>query len=158
MAKGEQMADGKPTPIIRRIKASDRSEWTRLWHGYLTFYKTSLPDDIYDETFHRLTSDHPKMHGLVAEGPDGLIGLVHYLVHDHFWRPQGCVYLGDLYADPAVRGTGVGRLLIEAVYSAADTLGTPYVYWLTQDDNTEARKLYDRVGSLTNFIKYQRPS
>jgi GNAT superfamily N-acetyltransferase len=67
-------------------------------------------------------------------------------------------YLQDLYADPAVRGTGIGRKLIEAVYAAADAAGAPAVYWLTQDDNATGRRLYDRVGQLTNFIKYQRPA
>ena len=58
---------------------------------------------------------------------------------------------------PDVRGTGVGRALIEAVYEAADTEGAPSVYWLTQDFNTEARKLYDRIGQVSPFIKYGRP-
>ena len=55
-----------------------------------------------------------------------------------------------------MRGQGVGRKLIEAVYSAADDAGSPSVYWMTQDFNTEARKLYDRIGKLSPFIKYER--
>lgn len=51
----------------------------------------------------------------------------------------------------------IGHKLIEAVYAQADTDGCPAVYWLTQDFNAEARKLYDRVGVLTPFIKYARP-
>ncbi|MEO0864584.1 MAG: GNAT family N-acetyltransferase, partial [Pseudomonadota bacterium] len=46
--------------------------------------------------------------------------------------------------------------LIEAVYAAADAAGAPSVYWLTQDFNTQARKLYDRIGTLSPFIKYDR--
>jgi|TARA_B110000967_G_C18897055_1_gene571507 ribosomal protein S18 acetylase RimI-like enzyme len=53
-------------------------------------------------------------------------------------------------------GMGVGRALIEGVYAAADANGTPSVYWLTQEENTEARKLYDRIAKVTNFIKYGR--
>jgi hypothetical protein len=30
------------------------------------------------------------------------------------------------------------------------------VYWMTQDFNANARLLYDRIGSLTPFIKYSR--
>ena len=54
------------------------------------------------------------------------------------------------------RGTGVGRALIESVYLAADRNGTPIVYWLTQDFNEQARKLYDNIGTITSFIKYNR--
>jgi GNAT superfamily N-acetyltransferase len=65
-------------------------------------------------------------------------------------------YLQDLYAKEAVRGQGIGRALIEAVYGAADANGTPSVYWMTQDFNENARLLYDRIGTLTPFIKYSR--
>ena len=72
------------------------------------------------------------------------------------WKTENVIYLQDLYADPEVRGTGVGRALIEAVYAEADKVRCPSVYWLTQDFNAEARKLYDRIGTLTPFIKYNR--
>ena len=55
-----------------------------------------------------------------------------------------------------MRGGGVGRALIEAVYAAADANGTPAVYWLTQDFNETARLLYDRVAQVTPFIRYNR--
>jgi GNAT superfamily N-acetyltransferase len=55
-----------------------------------------------------------------------------------------------------VRGQRIGRALIEAVYAAADANGTPSVYWMTQDFNENARLLYDRIGTLTPFIKYSR--
>ena len=51
----------------------------------------------------------------------------------------------------------MGRKLIEAVYAAADAEGAPGVYWLTQDFNKTARQLYDRIGTVTPFIKYARP-
>ncbi|MEP3303835.1 MAG: GNAT family N-acetyltransferase, partial [Roseibium sp.] len=34
--------------------------------------------------------------------------------------------------------------------------GCPRVYWMTQEFNTEARKLYDRIATLTPFVKYSR--
>ena len=38
----------------------------------------------------------------------------------------------------------------------ADRMGCPSVYWLTQDFNATARKLYDQVAKATPFIKYRR--
>ena len=49
-----------------------------------------------------------------------------------------------------------GRALIEAVYRAADAASADQVYWLTAQSNTTARKLYDRVGQATPFMKYRR--
>ena len=55
-----------------------------------------------------------------------------------------------------MRRQGIAKALIKAVYEAADNNGTPSVYWMTQEFNQGARKLYDQVASLTPFIKYQR--
>lgn len=145
--------------VIRPLQRSDESSWRRLWTGYLAFYKTSVPEAVYASTFERLLGDNDQdFHCLIAEHDGAPVGLVHYLFHRHCWRIENVCYLQDLYADPAVRGKGVGRALIEAVYAAADTAGAPSVYWMTQDDNHAGRQLYDRVGKLTNFIKYQRPA
>jgi GNAT superfamily N-acetyltransferase len=145
--------------IIRPLRAADQVAWTGLWTAYLEFYGTALPSDIFTSTFGRLLGDDPQdFSGLVAEVDGDLIGLTHYLFHRHGWKIENVCYLQDLYVSPAARGTGCGRKLIEAVYAAADAQNAPNVYWLTQDDNTTGRQLYDRVGSLTNFIKYQRPA
>ena len=81
---------------------------------------------------------------------------MHYLFHRHCWRVENVCYLQDLYADAAVRGTGIGRRLIEAVYAAADAAGCPSVYWVTQESNYQGRMLYDRIETKTPFIKYVR--
>lgn len=142
---------------IRPIQPDDKPAWAALWKSYLEFYETSVPNEVYDTTFDRLCSaNYPNQKGLLALQGDTPIGLVHYIFHPHNWRMEDVCYLQDLYTDPNVRGTGVGRKLIEAVYDAADAAGCPSVYWLTQDFNTRARKLYDRIGVLTPFIKYNR--
>ena len=145
-------------PLIRALRPEDRLEWAGLWTGYLEYYETSVADEVYDSTFARLLSDDAhEFHALVAEFDGRLVGLTHYLFHRHAWKIENVCYLQDLYACPETRGTGVGRALIEAVYSAADANNAPSVYWLTQDFNTTARKLYDRIGVKTPFIRYNRP-
>lgn len=142
---------------VRPIEARDEAEWRVLWTGYLEFYETSVAEEVYRETFRRLLLDDPhEFNGLMAEQDGRLIGLTHYLFHRHGWRVENVVYLQDLFVDPDVRGTGAGRALIEAVYEAADAAGCPSVYWMTQDFNATARQLYDRIATVTPFIKYQR--
>lgn len=144
---------------IRPLTASDEADWRRLWTGYLAYYETTVPETVYQSTFARLLGDDPRDFScLVAEDATGhLVGLTHFLFHRHAWKVEEVCYLQDLFAEPDARGLGVGRALIEAVYDAADAAGAPAVYWLTQDFNATARKLYDRIGELTPFIKYQRP-
>jgi GNAT superfamily N-acetyltransferase len=97
------------------------------------------------------------MHCLVAENDSGnMIGIVHYLYHRVTWSASDRCYLEDLFVAETARGTGAGRALIEAVYAAADDRGSDQVYWLTQESNEQGRRLYDRVGRLTPFIKYRR--
>lgn len=145
------------TLTIRPLTRADEPHWRRLWHAYLEFYETSRSEAVYDTYFERLLGDDPADYsGLIAETGGRPVGLAHYLFHRHGWRLENVCYLQDLYADPEVRGLGVGRALIEGVYKAADDCGAPAVYWLTQDHNAEARRLYDRIGKATNFIKYER--
>ena len=143
--------------IVRPLSVSDRSEWSDLWAAYLGFYGTKRPQDIHDAYFTRLLGDDPQdFNGLIAEKDGKLVGLTHYLFHRHGWSIEKVCYLQDLFADLNVRGTGVGRKLIEGVYAAADAAGAPSVYWLTQAPNIQARVLYDQIGTLTPFVKYQR--
>jgi GNAT superfamily N-acetyltransferase len=144
--------------VVRPLHRDDRAQWADMWTDYLAFYKTSVPQHIYDSTFARLLGDDPRdFSGLVAELDGRLVGLTHYLFHRHGWKIEDVCYLQDLFARPEMRGQGVGRALIEAVYDIASAAGAPSVYWLTQDFNETARHLYDRVAVQTPFIKYQRP-
>ena len=142
---------------VRPLRPADETEWRALWKAYLEFYETSVSDQVYSTTFGRLVDPAVSTQfGLIAEANDQAIGLVHVILHPHNWRVEDVCYLQDLYVVPEARGTGAGRSLIEAVYAAADANGTPSVYWLTQEFNTSARQLYDRITKVTPFIKYQR--
>jgi GNAT superfamily N-acetyltransferase len=142
---------------IRQLSDNDFINWKILWKQYLEFYKTSVEDLVYETTFKRLiSSDHFSQNAFVAEQDNELIGLVHYIYHPHNWKIEDVCYLQDLFVLKTARGTGVGRALMEAVYLAADRNDTSTVYWLTQDFNEQARKLYDNIGTITSFIKYNR--
>lgn len=142
---------------IRPLEQGDHEAWRALWTAYLEFYESSVSEEVYATTWARLLGDELyDPNGLVALVDGKPAGLCHYIFHRHCWRTDNVCYLQDLYADPDVRGTGVGRALIEAVYEKADAAGCPSVYWMTQDFNATARKLYDRIATLTPFIKYQR--
>ena len=144
---------------IRELRTDDEAAWRDLWTGYLEYYESTVPKEVYQTTFARLLGDDPQdFSGLIAQADGVPVGLTHYLFHRHAWKVENVCYLQDLYTDPSVRGTGAGRALIEAVYAAADAAGCPSVYWLTQDFNATARRLYDRVGCLTPFIRYNRPT
>ena len=149
--------EAKANSAIRPLRQEDHAEWRRLWTAYLAFYETRVAEDVYRTTWARLFDDgHFEPRGLIAEVDGKAVGLVHYIFHRTCWAEGDNCYLQDLYADPHMRGKGIGRALIEAVYAKADEAGAANVYWMTQHFNDTARLLYDRVAKLTPFIKYQR--
>lgn len=148
----------RPGVTIRPVQQGDEADWRALWQGYLTFYEVALPEPVTASTFARLLSDDAaEMRGMLALVDGRVVGLVHHVQHRTCWKVDNVCYMQDLYALPDIRGAGVGRALIEAVYAQADRAGTPAVYWLAQDFNAVARRLYDRIGVLTPFIEYDRP-
>ena len=142
---------------ITRLTEDDRARWAELWTGYLTFYHTVLPPETYDLTWLKLFDG--RIHGFGARDVAGrLIGITHYMYQETAWSAAPVCYLQDLFVDESVRGTGAGRLLIEAVAGAAKAYGAGRLYWLTQDSNVVARRLYDRLAQNRGFIRYDYPS
>jgi GNAT superfamily N-acetyltransferase len=143
--------------IIRPLQRSDEPDWRALWTAYLAYYETELPEPVYVSTFERLLKDDSgEFHGLLAVLEGKAVGLAHYVFHRTCWSIEDTCYLQDLFVAPEVRGKSLGRALIEAVYAAADAAGNPDVYWQTQHFNSTGRRLYDRVGKLSDFIIYER--
>ena len=144
------------TGTIRPLAPSDRAAWDGLCAGYLTFYETSAAPEVSETTWRRLLDPAEPMFALVAEDEGGVFGLVQCVLHASTWAVEPFCYLNDLFVDPARRGTGAGRALIEAVYAEADVRGAARVYWLTHETNATARLLYDRLARRTGFIQYRR--
>jgi len=78
-----------------------------------------------------------------AIADDGIVGLV------GGYRPEptsSCVELVSLWTHPAARRTGVGRLLVDAVFDWARTCGALAVeLWVTRG-NAGAENLYRETG------------
>ncbi|HUS23145.1 MAG TPA: GNAT family N-acetyltransferase [Aeromicrobium sp.] len=141
---------------ISALKSSDRAEWLKLWDGYLTSYASDLEPSTTDATFARLTTGDSGLNGALARNDDGTaVGLVHWLTHLSTWTTTDYCYLEDLFVAPGVRGTGVGRALIEHVQRWAEQNGSTKVYWLTAETNSVARGLYDQVATRTEFVQYE---
>ena len=143
---------------VRPIAAPDFEAWLPLWAGYNKFYgrsgSTALADGITRMTWSRFFDAYEPVHALVAESDGELVGLVHYLFHRSTTRIAPTCYLQDLFTTESVRGKGVGRALIEAVYARVKEAGSSRVYWQTHETNTTAMALYDKVAERSGFLIY----
>jgi GNAT superfamily N-acetyltransferase len=148
-----------PSPrFIRPVNKLDYEAWLPLWDGYNAFYgrqgQTALDLNITQTTWARFLNDNDPVHAFVAEQNGQLIGLVHFIFHRSTTRLNDVCYLQDLYVHKDLRGAGIGRQLIQAVYDAALKAGTTRVYWQTQYSNTAGRALYNKVAKHLGFIVY----
>ncbi len=142
---------------IRALRRDDRAEWSRMWTAYLEFYRTTLPEQVYEIAFERLLSDDAhEFQGFIAEMDGRPVGLVHFLFHRLLWSEEDTCYLMDLFTEPAVRGKGVARALIDAVHGASKAAGIKVTYWTTEENNYKGRMLYDQVATRTPFILYEK--
>ncbi len=143
---------------IRPIRPDDLIAWTPLWDGYNAFYgrknEAALAPGITQTTWQRFFDPNEPVFGLVAEHDGKLLGLTHYLFHRSTTRTELTCYLQDLFTDPAERGNGIGRALIQGVYTQAAKAGVKRVYWQTHETNAAGRLLYDKVAKHMGFIVY----
>ena len=77
-----------------------------------------------------------------------------------FWKALSDAYLECVtrFENTQTGGTAFrkNQQVIVAVYERAQAAGSPRVYWLTQEGNVVARRLYDRVAERSGFIQYRR--
>jgi GNAT superfamily N-acetyltransferase len=146
-----------PGPLnIRPVVHADFAQWSPLWEGYNRFYKRVIPAEVTQMTWSRFFDAYEPVHSLVAAQDGKLLGLVNYLFHRNTAMLGPTCYLQDLYTDETMRGKGIGRALIEAVYAAAKIAGSPRVYWMTHETNLTAMKLYDKVAERSGFVQYRK--
>ncbi len=141
---------------ISSPEATHKSDFLRLWQGYLDFYESDLPGAKTELTWTRLMSDREPVYARCAFGEaQQMLGFVTYVLHRSTWAEHHYCYLEDLFVAPSARGLGVGRALIEDVCGQARKRKCERLYWATQATNTEAQALYDKLAAKTDFLQYR---
>ncbi|AAY95338.1 GNAT family N-acetyltransferase [Pseudomonas protegens] len=142
---------------IRPVTAADHSAWLPLWQAYLRFYETELADAVTQSTWQRFLDPSEPTNAALAWDGERAVGLVHFIYHRSNWSIESSCYLQDLLVTPDQRGTGVGRQLIEFVYTQAKQDGCAKVHWLTHETNATAIQLYERIAERPGFIQFRKP-
>ncbi len=141
--------------VVRDAAQADRLAWSRMWAANGAHYGATMPEAEVDELWRRiLDPDHPVCALVSAASHHAdLLGFAHYVLHPHTFSNRMVCYLEDLWVDPDARGAGVGRQLIGSLVERGRDCGWRRIYWHTEADN-EARRLYDRVAKLTEYVRY----
>ncbi len=141
---------------IRELSATDLTAWLPLWQGYQRFYNTDISEKTTRTTWSRLTEPTEPMFAIGAFKGKALVGFAHIIYHRSCWTEGNYCYLQDLFTPEELRGQGIGKALIEAVYDRAKRDGASRVHWLTHESNTAAQSLYEKVAVRSGFIQYRK--
>ena len=139
---------------VRAATAADEPGWRELWAGYNAFYVATVLEPITQSTWRRVLDPAAPVLGRVAESDGRVVGFSNSVLHESTWAAAPICYLEDLFVDPAVRGKGVGRLLLQDLVELARQSGWPTLYWHTRGSNATARRLYDTFTSADDFVRY----
>ena len=140
--------------VCRPPAAADWEPWSRLFQGYMAFYKTDPNAEVTARVWDWLLDPANAVEGLVAERDGRVVGLAHFHAMPRTLGGQEIGYLSDLFTDPDCRGQGIGRALIDACLAIGRDRGWPALRWFTQEFNYPGRQLYDRYAPRSDFIVY----
>lgn len=140
---------------IRDCVAADEAAWRGLWDGFLAYYGVDLDPAVTAYTWARLMDPASSLKARLAVDGDEVLGFAIHQHHPSTWVMGDDCYLEDLFVDPAARGRGVGRALIEDLMAVARAKGWKRLYWNTDQDNETARRLYDSFVPTDGHVRYR---
>jgi len=95
----------------------------------------------------RLILDNPECGRVYCASQAGIvIGMVSILFTVSTAEGSRAAWLEDMVVDPAWRGHGIGRRLLQHALDEARLAGCTRITLLTDDDNHKAMRLYGRAG------------
>jgi ribosomal protein S18 acetylase RimI-like enzyme len=123
----------------RFIPATPQTE-----HGYAAYLATQL--------------DEPGVVILVADDGGSVMGYTYAGIEGRDYMalrgPAAALY--DIVVDPARRGEGIGRKLLDATIAALSGRGVPLALLSTAERNEPAQRLFARAGFRRTMIEMSR--
>lgn len=96
----------------------------------------------------RLTATNARLFGLIAEDEGVPIGMALYFYNFSTFRGRHGIYIEDLYVQPHARGTGAGKLLLQALGTIAKENDCARIEWWVLDWNAPAIGFYEKLGAV----------
>ena len=109
----------------------------------LTHLLEVTPEGLHPHLF----GPRPAAEALVAELDGRLVGFALFFTNFSTFLGKPGLYLEDLYVQPAHRGAGIGRALLQRLAGLANARGCGRFEWSVLDWNVDAIRFYERLGA-----------
>lgn len=164
------MGSASDRPVV--IRPAERRDLAVI--GRLATLLVGLHHDLDPQRFIAPTADTPKGYAqylgsqlrrtdsvlLVAEADGAVVGYAWARMEGMDWMtlrgPAGV--LNDIVVDPAARGRGIGRHLLEEVIADLTARGAPRIVLSTAARNDAAQRLFASAGFRATMVEMTRES
>jgi GNAT superfamily N-acetyltransferase len=109
----------------------------------LTHLLEVTPDKLRPHLF----GDRPVAECLVADSGGTLVAFALFFTNFSTFLAKPGLYLEDLYVQPAQRGRGIGRALLQRLGALAVERGCGRFEWSVLDWNVNAIRFYEQMGA-----------
>ena len=135
-------------PLLRAAEPRDVPAIVGLIRELAEFEKLSHLVQATPEKLHpHLFGERPVAEAVVAEADGQVVAFALFFTNFSTFLAQPGLYLEDLYVQPAHRGTGLGRALLEHLGALAVQRGCGRFEWSVLDWNRHAIEFYERMGA-----------
>jgi ribosomal protein S18 acetylase RimI-like enzyme len=129
---------------VRLATEEDAGDVARLMTGFRDWQGRKEPSDAsIEQSVRRLIRDPNTEYLLGGDPPAGVLQL---RFRHSVWTGTDDAHLEDLFVDESMRGSGLGRALLEAALERARRRGCARIELYANEANEPALRLYRSVG------------
>ena len=136
------------TLTVRPIQFDDFTDWLPLW---IQNNQGQNNERVTAQTWQRITEQSENVFALGAFENKKLVGILHYILHPTTGHLSDACYMQDLFTDPAQRNKGIAKKMLQALYKEHKKQGWARIYWVAENDNAAAQRLYQSFGAKLDF-------
>ncbi len=137
-----------PLPRIRPATPADLPAVVGLIRELAVFEKLEHLVVVTPESLRpHLFGPRPAAEAVVAEADGAVVAFALFFTNFSTFLGQPGLYLEDLYVQPAYRGTGLGRALLQHLGGLAVERGCGRFEWSVLDWNEHAIRFYQSMGA-----------
>lgn len=140
--------DSPSTPVLRAAAPADCAAIVGLIRELAVFEKLEhlvvvTPEGLQTQLF----GPRPAAEAVVVEMAGKVVAFALFFTNFSTFLGQPGLYLEDLYVQPAHRGRGLGRALLQHLGALAVERGCGRFEWSVLDWNHDAIRFYEKMGA-----------